>query len=188
MKEAFLIRHGESEANVKGIVSEDIDHYHLTENGREQAERSAKMLKGCHIDRIYSSPILRARETAEIVSDVLGVQVEIEDDIRESGLGNMNGKPFHSLPFGGREEFGMEPWPSLVKRMERALQKHEGKNIYISHALPIRAVIANYLGLSELDSYGIEIRFASISVVDLSESRVLSIGSLKPSEAVRKSF
>lgn len=114
--------------------------------------------------------------------------MEIDEDVRESGLGNMNGRPFQSLPYGGREEFGMEPWPSLVKRMVKALEKHDGKNIYVSHALPIRATVAHYLELSELDSYGIEIRYASISAIDLSQNRVLSIGSLKPGEAVKKFF
>ena len=188
MKKAILIRHGESEANVRGILSEELEYYNLTESGRSQAERIGNILRNYRIDGIFSSPILRTRETAEIISRVTGIRVEILEDIRESGLGDFNGKPFQSLPFGGREELGMEPWSSLVKRMVGTLEKHEGNYVYVSHALPIRAAVAHYLGMNELDSYGIEIRYTSISAIDLSNGKVLCIGSLKPSKKIESAF
>lgn len=188
MKKAILIRHGESEANIRGILSDELNHYSLTDNGRKQAERIGHTLDGYHIDGIFSSPVLRARETAGIISKILNVRVEIDNGLRESGLGDLNGKPFRSLPFGGREEFGMEPWSSLTERMSGTVDKHEGSYVYVSHALPIRALVAHYLNLSEIDSYGIEIRYASASALDVSAKQVLCIGSLRPSEAVRESF
>ena len=188
MKKAILIRHGESEANIRGILSEELEYYNLTENGRNQAERIGNILRNYRIDGIFSSPILRTRETAEIVSRIVGKKVEIMDAIRESGLGDFNGKPFQSLPFGGREELGMEPWSSLVKRMVRALEERDGNYVYVSHALPIRAAVAHYLGMNELDSYGIEIRYTSVSAIDITNGRVLCLGSLKPSKKIETAF
>jgi len=188
MKKAILIRHGESEANVRGILSEELEYYNLTETGRSQAERMGNILRNYRIDGIFSSPILRTRETADIISGIIGRKVEIMDDIRESGLGGFNGKPFQSLPFGGREDLGMESWTSLVKRMIGALEEREGNYIFVSHALPIRAAVSHYLGLNELDSYGIEIRFTSISAIDITNGKVLCLGSLKPSKKIENAF
>lgn len=94
----FVMRHGEGEHNISGIARTRIDdETHLTENGRAKAQESAKELKGKDITLIYTSPLLRTRETADIVADIIGISREkiiIDERIKEIDAGNHNGKPF----------------------------------------------------------------------------------------------
>jgi 2,3-bisphosphoglycerate-dependent phosphoglycerate mutase len=87
----IFTRHGESLANTLHIIANrDLPHP-LTEKGRTQAAALAEKLAGRSIVRIYVSPILRARETAEIVSAPLDLPVETADALREYDCGILEG-------------------------------------------------------------------------------------------------
>ena len=93
----FMMRHGESEKNVKNIVSSDPTSNNLTERGREEVRTTARKLARAGIDAIYASPFLRTRETAELVADALGIPpqaVVYDDRLRELDFGELSGKPF----------------------------------------------------------------------------------------------
>ena len=83
MSVLMMIRHGESTANVQRIISHDYESFPLTEKGREQALVIGQELMGLKRNEIYSSPILKARETAEIIASKLKCNVVIDDRIRE---------------------------------------------------------------------------------------------------------
>jgi 2,3-bisphosphoglycerate-dependent phosphoglycerate mutase len=88
----FFARHGESEANLLRVISNrDLPH-HLTERGREQARALADELRGAGVARIFSSPILRARETAAIVADVIGLPFVVTEALREYDCGVAEGR------------------------------------------------------------------------------------------------
>jgi isoleucyl-tRNA synthetase len=79
----LIMRHGEAESNVAGVVNCDKDSNDgLTETGRAQAQEAAAKLKEGGVDIIYHSGFARTRETAEIVREALGLSVEqvIEDE------------------------------------------------------------------------------------------------------------
>lgn len=87
----FLIRHGESNANVAEIILSHPEHgtneeFTLTKNGEKQVMDSAKKAKsdGLLDDKtiIYSSPFSRCKRTAEIAKEILGVKNEIHFDVR----------------------------------------------------------------------------------------------------------
>ena len=85
-------RHGQSEANVLRIISNrDLPHA-LTELGRTQAAQLAERLSDANITHIYTSPILRARQTAEIVAHTIGCDVEVADELREFDCGISEGR------------------------------------------------------------------------------------------------
>lgn len=88
----YFTRHGESEANTRRIISNRDLPYPLTETGRQQALALAHRLDGKSITRIYSSPIPRARETAEIVSNLLGAPLECTQALREPDCGSLEGR------------------------------------------------------------------------------------------------
>ena len=67
----YFVRHGESEANTQHIISNRESTFKLTERGREQGQALAEKLKNVQFTKICSSPVLRAKETAEILSQVL---------------------------------------------------------------------------------------------------------------------
>ncbi len=87
----LFVRHGESEKNVKGICSDSLDLWPLTENGKRNVAIVAGKLDE-KIDVIYASPILRAKETAEIINRKLNVEIVENDLLREVAYGEWNNK------------------------------------------------------------------------------------------------
>jgi probable phosphoglycerate mutase len=188
VRRVILMRHGESIANVMNIITEDPDEHPLTERGIEQVLFSAEQMKGLKFDGIISSPILRARQTAKTVADVLNLEIKTDKRIRESGLGPYNKYRIEDIPKMNREDLGMEPWDEQVKRMRNALNDIDGCYVLVSHALPIRAVTASFLEMDEKESYGIDIKHASMTAIDLDKNRLLSIGTLLLTDRIKKLF
>ncbi len=88
----YFIRHGESEANVLKIISNrDLPHG-LTEKGRQQAQALTRTLQGVGITAIYSSPIPRAQQTAQILGQRLGLPVQSSAALREPDCGIAEGR------------------------------------------------------------------------------------------------
>ncbi|MCL6003617.1 MAG: histidine phosphatase family protein [Thermoplasmatales archaeon] len=182
------MRHGESFANVNNIISEDMNQYPLTERGVEQILFSAEQLKGLRFDGIVCSPLLRTKQTAKTVGEVVGLKVTEDNKIRESGLGPYNGYRVDEVPKLKREDLGMETWDSQLERMRSAISEYNGSYILVSHALPIRVLTASFLGLNERESYGIDIKLASMTAIDVEHERVVSIGTVLLTERIRKLF
>lgn len=176
---AILIRHGESESNIRGLISEDIEGFPLTDNGRKQAARTAQELIKVKAQRILSSPVLRARETASIISYATDIEITIDHNIRESGLGPYNNKHFKLIPGGKREDFGFEPYDKIKERLMQTLTKYTGINIFVSHELPIKAAVSRILNLGEEESRGLKLGNSSITVIDIKNELILSLGSLE---------
>ncbi|MDE1925285.1 MAG: class I tRNA ligase family protein, partial [Patescibacteria group bacterium] len=143
----FLMRHGEANSNAGGYLDsgEDADN-HLTETGRADALASARELKTKNIDLIVVSPVLRTRETAQILQKELGLPdsaVMVDERLRERSLGVFSGKAevewvnyFVSL----REHFerapeGAETLAQVRRRMADCLfeieRRYTQKNILI---------------------------------------------------------
>ena len=94
MGRLLLIRHAESEGNRDAIFT-TTPAVPLTERGRMQARTAAEWIRANHPPaRIVTSPFARARETATILADVLGVPVDVEPDLRERDYGLLAGKPY----------------------------------------------------------------------------------------------
>ena len=88
----YFVRHGESEANVQHVISNRESSFDLTPRGREQANVLAQNLKNIPITVIYSSPVLRARETAEILSQAFHLPYQITEALREYDCGVLEEK------------------------------------------------------------------------------------------------
>jgi broad specificity phosphatase PhoE len=86
----ILVRHGESEGNAGGIVQGRLD-FGLTARGMEQARLAAEYLAGHSLDRLASSPLRRARETAEVFAERLGLPLEFDDALQEYDMGAVSG-------------------------------------------------------------------------------------------------
>ena len=92
----FLMRHGQSEGNAKGYLDSDGEVSNgLTELGRTEVREAGKRLAREGITKIYASPLLRTKQTAESVAEALGIAKETivyDDRLRELGLGDYSGK------------------------------------------------------------------------------------------------
>lgn len=89
----YFARHGESEANILRIFSNRGHGHPLTATGVRQAESLASSLVGVSFARAYASPLLRARQTADIVARRLSVEtVIVVEDLREYDVGVLEGR------------------------------------------------------------------------------------------------
>jgi 2,3-bisphosphoglycerate-dependent phosphoglycerate mutase len=103
----ILIRHGESEGDLLNVHEGRAD-FQLTGNGRDQARRLAAHLKDTYkIDKIYSSPLLRARETAEIIASEANQDIDFLDGLMEwnngvlAGMDREEARDKYPEPLGG---------------------------------------------------------------------------------------
>lgn len=149
----FLVRHGEAECNVRGVMSSapETTVYHLTDGGRHQAESVAQQLQGRGVGVIFASPFTRTRETAEIIGAVLDVSVILEQRLEEVGGGIYNSgaialfeakypKPESRL--APDLDDGVESFSSVRKRLTEFLKDIEkdygGKTVVVvSHGDPL---------------------------------------------------
>ncbi len=149
----FLVRHGDSENNERRIMNSlpEKEKFHLAESGREQIKRLADKLKGEKIDAIFSSPLLRTKETSEIIAKKLGIEVIFDEKIRELDLGEMNGRSANDLVVihptrqsrAKETKMGVESGEHLRTRLENFLaeinKNYKNKNIIVvSHGDPIQ--------------------------------------------------
>ncbi len=167
----FILRHGESLRQLNDFSScwpEKI-LCPLTLKGKEQIKEVAKKLKNKKIDLIFSSDLLRTKQTAEIVRKELGLKlINLDKRLREINVGTLNGKPMKEVrKFWGRQEelstleytlkrFQIAPakgenYFDLEKRMldfiKEISEKYQGKNILIiSHERPFTLLEKVILG------------------------------------------
>lgn len=88
----YFVRHGESEANLLKEFSNRGLKHGLTDRGRQQSATLAQKLKEVSVAKLFSSPLLRAIQTAEILARELDVAYEVTDALRESDCGILEGK------------------------------------------------------------------------------------------------
>lgn len=98
----YMVRHGQSQTNLEKCFTGQADAP-LTDQGREDARRAGKLLKKISFDRVYSSDLTRAVETARIALGCEPVQLEM---IRELSVGSLAWRPFAEC----EAEYGKKLW------------------------------------------------------------------------------
>lgn len=86
----FLIRHGETTSDIEDRYGGSYDD-HLTEKGRAQLAQTAKSLQDSNIEIIFHSSLIRARESAEIISEEIGCVLKSVDGLKERHYGVLTG-------------------------------------------------------------------------------------------------
>lgn len=157
----FIIRHGESLKNKKRISAGWPEKFYspLTKKGKKQAKEAAKKLMKEKIDFIFSSDLLRTRQTALIVGEKLALKPKLDKRLREVDYGLFNGKSIKETGRFWDKEGKLTPleyyskkfkiplpkgenYSQIEKRMSEFIKdidkKHQGKNILIvSHERPL---------------------------------------------------
>jgi broad specificity phosphatase PhoE len=88
----YFVRHGESEANLLREFSNSGTKHPLTAQGLTQAQRIADNLADLDVSLVYSSPVLRAQQTARIITERLAALLEITEALREWDVGVYEGR------------------------------------------------------------------------------------------------
>jgi broad specificity phosphatase PhoE len=161
----FLVRHGETEHNRRGLALGRAD-VPLNETGLRQAEALGRALANERLTAVYASPLVRANRTAEAIAEPHGLEVVIDGGLIEMDVGEMDGMPFADVreKFPGFIERWLGPEGSgermpggerLVDVHHRAaaalsaiLKRHEGGRIcLVSHNFVILSLLTQLIGL-----------------------------------------
>ena len=180
-----LLRHGETpltpQKRFSGSGGTDPS---LSDTGREQAERAAAMLaRRGTIQAVVSSPLARTRETAGIVAARLGLDVSIDDGLRETDFGAWEGLTFAEVrerhpddlnawlaspdaePTGGGESFAATA-TRLAATRDKLVAAHAGRTVLlVTHVTPIKTLVRLALGAPPESLFRMELSAASLSVV-----------------------
>ncbi len=159
----FLMRHGESENNLGGIIDgKDINRSHLTKLGQEQVKKTAEELKSKKIDVIVASPFARTQETAKVVAATIGIPLEYiitDERLGELNTGDFDGRTWTEYweNFSSHEERfvkalpGGETLSQVKQRVGEFLydieKRYAGKNILVvGHGAPLWLLTAAAAG------------------------------------------
>lgn len=149
-KAFWYLRHGETDWNAQGLSQGDID-IPLNETGIAQAHTAAAALRRRGIVSIVSSPLSRAWDTAMTVAAVLGLDVTVQDDLREVSFGVHEGTAMAEAWFGEwvagtATPEGAESFAALRARAAGAVTKallHPSPVLVVAHGALFRALRAD---------------------------------------------
>ncbi|BCK71599.1 hypothetical protein Srufu_055520 [Streptomyces libani subsp. rufus] len=180
-----LLRHGETaltpEKRFSGSGGTDPE---LSAAGRRQAEAAATALAARgSVQAVVSSPLRRCRETAQAVAARLGLEVRIEEGLRETDFGAWEGLTFAEVrerfpedldawlgsakvaPTGGGESFATVARRVAVAR-DKLLARYAGKTVLlVTHVTPVKTLVRLALGAPPESLFRMELSAASLSAV-----------------------
>lgn len=179
----ILLRHGQTQHSAEQRFSGAAEP-ELTDTGRDQARRAANALRGFgRIDAIVASPQARAQGTARIAAGALGLDVVVEDGLREIDFGDFEGLTRDEAV--SRDKAAFDEWQSspnnappggeslttLHRRVSRTRAKlqerYEGQNVLVvTHMTPVKSFVRQALGAGPELFKHLFLDLASISVVD----------------------
>ncbi len=170
----LVIRHGQTEWSASGRHTGRTD-IPLTERGRQEARDAGRTLAGWNIGRAYSSPLWRARETAELVAPACGIA--IDDDLLEWDYGEFEGE---STPQSRERVPGWSVWTHPITggesyddvgaRADRFIERFdadvgEGNAVVFSHGHLLAILIARWCGLSAVEGRRFALATATVSLL-----------------------
>ncbi|MFS0673714.1 histidine phosphatase family protein [Ornithinibacillus sp. 179-J 7C1 HS] len=170
MTTIYLVRHGETDWNAERRMQGGTD-IPLNAKGEEQAELCGAALNPSDYDVVVSSNLKRAKKTAEIINQYLGLPFEVMEDFAERNFGDAEGLTFderselypdHEYP--NQEE--LEVFSSRVMNgLEKVYEKYAGKRVLlVAHGAVIYRILSN-LSETKLNLYGRKIENTSISTI-----------------------
>jgi len=173
-----FLRHGESTGNAQSRWQGQSD-YPLTERGRAQAKALAKRWKSENVrfDLVIASPLVRAKETAEIVATALNAKVEIDPLWLERDIGEMEGltaeevrqrpQPPYVTPYnsiGGDGEGDWELFLRAGRALHELLKRPAGNYLIVSHGGMLNQLMHAIVGVAHhADPSGVRFHFENTS-------------------------
>jgi len=149
MTTLLLVRHGETDWNAEGRLQGHTDRP-LNDYGRRQAAALAEELAGDDLAAIYASDLSRARETAEILADRIGLPVELDAELREKDWGSWEGlTPSERERVEQVGESTEAHRARVLRAVRRIAERHPGQRVVVvTHGGSLRRVQAAALGMA----------------------------------------
>jgi len=163
-----LLRHGESEGNLSGLLQGQID-YPLTAAGMEQASALALYWKSAEkmFDVIISSPLQRASQTAEIIANILKVPIEFDPAWKERNFGHLQGANLQEIdqrtppvdffhpyePIGSDGESQLDLYVRASQALQRIIRYPAGSYLVVSHGGILNKALYVIMGITPQGHY-----------------------------------
>ena len=181
-----LVRHGVTDSTVGKLFSGGLGSSNppLNDQGLAQARATAEWLAPMAdtFDALVSSPVRRTRETAEVLGQAFGLEIEVEDGIAEMEFGSWDGMSFTDVHEQFPDELsswlgdldaaphGGESMRTVEKRVlagrDRIVASHTGRTVVaVSHVTPIKTLVAHALEAPLEAIYRMELAPASVTVI-----------------------
>ena len=182
MGQIIFLRHGQAKNNTERILAGRTEGIPLTDTGIKQAEHTAQLLEHMNISAIYSSPIQRAKHTAEIAGKHNSIDVTIDDRLIELDMGKFTGMAYDEIFnshgnvfmkfYNGELEIahnGVETFSEVKKRVlgivDHVITKHPDENVVlVTHMDPIKAMLSTIVELSPTNLFELIIANASLNI------------------------
>lgn len=189
MAYVVFVRHGQGRNNVERVLAGRTPGFDLTAVGRSQAEQTGRFLAQMDVASVYASPVERARQTAEIISEACSLEPTITDDLTELDMGSFTGMQYdqifekHGNIFtrfyaGDAEvaEMGIEPFARVRERVkravDRAVRENPGRNVVlVTHMDPIKAMLSEVISPSPVTLFETIIANAAVNVFKEEDGR-----------------
>lgn len=182
MTRLYLVRHA-AHGLLGCTLAGRMPGVHLSVEGRGQADRLGMRLAATQLNAIWTSPLERARETAEAIARRVGVGVEVAQELTEIDFGEWTGRSFEELngdpewhawnalrslhrPPGGESMLEVQARILILLQRLQAVQRAE-RVCLVTHGDLIKAALAHLLGIPIDLFQRIEIAPASVSIVEL---------------------
>lgn len=182
MASIIFLRHGQAQNNTERVLAGRTPGVPLTENGIEQAKKAAEFIEKMNVSKIYSSPIDRAKQTAEIVANHNSIDIINDERLIELDMGKFTGMKYDDIFsthgnvflkfYSGDLELahnGVETFAEVKKRVleivEHVVGKHKDQNILlVTHMDPIKAILSTVMDLKPQSLFELIVANASLTV------------------------
>lgn len=181
MSRLLLLRHAEPSEDAHGRCYGSLD-VGLSDAGRAHAVDLASSLARYDVDAVYTSPRVRAHETAAAISVDRGLEPVVDDGLRELDFGELEGRTYEeiaetrpelfrawmeaptSVQFPGGESFADLRARALVS-LARIREAHEAA-LVVTHGGVVRAGLAAWLGMPDEAIFRLDQRYGGLTIVD----------------------
>ncbi len=182
MGSIIFLRHGQAKNNIERVLAGRTEGVPLTEQGIQQAQNIAKFVEKMNVSKIYSSPIQRAKQTAEIVAKHNSLDLSFDDRLIELDMGKFTGMKYDEIFnthgnvfmkfYSGDVEIahnGVETFAEVKKRVlsivDLCLNEHQDQNVLlVTHMDPIKAMLSTVMELKPESLFELIIANASLNV------------------------
>lgn len=185
----LFIRHGQTTWNAEHKLPGQLPGITLTEKGREQVARLADALSAIPISAIISSPLERARDTAEIIAQGRNLTIQFDADLMDTDIGRWAGQNYEELSKNDAEwkayvkdptvaPEGIETFPQVQQRALAAIERWRPQEAigtypaFVAHADVVKLLIAHYTGLDAGRAGTLFIDNASVSLVEIDKENI----------------